>query len=47
MMVAPLIGRLSDCVRAGPLGGIDTGITIISLLLIAQMPADPIYFIVA
>jgi DHA2 family multidrug resistance protein-like MFS transporter len=41
MVVAPLAGWLSDRVPAGLLGGIGMVISIIALLLIAALPADP------
>jgi DHA2 family multidrug resistance protein-like MFS transporter len=47
MIVAPLAGWLSDRYPAGLLGGIGMGISIVALLLIAFMPADPSYFDVA
>lgn len=43
MIVAPLTGWLSDRVPAGLLGGIGMAISIVALLLIAFMPADPSY----
>ena len=47
MIVAPLTGWLSDRVPAGLLGGIGMAISIVALLLIAFMPADPGYFDIA
>ncbi|MHC9417718.1 MFS transporter [Sphingomonas citri] len=47
MIVAPLTGWLSDRVPAGLLGGIGMAISIVALVLIALMPADPSYFDVA
>lgn len=47
MIVAPLTGWLSDRIPAGLLGGIGMAISIVALLLIAFMPADPSYFDIA
>lgn len=47
MIVAPLSGWLSDRVPAGILGGIGMTISIVALLLLAFMPADPTYYDVA
>ncbi|TCP32681.1 MFS transporter [Sphingomonas sp. BK235] len=47
MIVAPLTGWLSDRVPAGLLGGIGMAISIVALVLIALMPADPGYVDVA
>jgi DHA2 family multidrug resistance protein-like MFS transporter len=47
MIVAPLAGWLSDRVPAGLLGGIGMAISIIALLLLANLPAHPSYFDIA
>jgi DHA2 family multidrug resistance protein-like MFS transporter len=47
MVVAPLAGFLSDRVPAGILGGIGMIVSIMALVLLAFMPADPSYFDVA
>lgn len=47
MIVAPLAGWLSDRVPAGLLGGIGMAISIVALLLIANLPAHPSYFDIA
>ena len=47
MVVAPASGFLSDRIPAGILGGIGMAISIVALLLLATMPADPSYFDVA
>ncbi|WP_093665990.1 MFS transporter [Sphingomonas gellani] len=47
MLVAPLAGWLSDRVPAGLLGGIGMAISIVALLLLAALPADPGYFDIA
>ncbi|AXJ96667.1 MULTISPECIES: MFS transporter [unclassified Sphingomonas] len=47
MIVAPLAGWLSDRVPAGILGGIGMAVSIVALVLIAFLPADPGYFDIA
>ncbi len=47
MIVAPLMGWLSDRVPAGLLGGIGMAISVTALLLLAFMPADPSWFDIA
>ncbi len=47
MIVAPAAGFLSDRVPAGILGGIGMSVSIVALLLLAFMPADPSLFDVA
>ncbi len=47
MVVAPLAGYLSDRVPAGLLGGIGMAVSIVALLLLGFMPADPSWFDVA
>src|SRR3954465_6445101 len=47
MFVAPAAGALSDRVPAGLLGGIGMGIAVAALLLLAFLPAHPIYIDVA
>lgn len=47
MIVAPLAGWLSDRVPAGLLGGIGMAISIVALLLIANLPTHPSYFDIA
>jgi DHA2 family multidrug resistance protein-like MFS transporter len=47
MIVAPLMGWLSDRVPAGLLGGIGMAISTTALLLLAFMPADPSWFDIA
>ncbi len=47
IIVAPLAGWLSDRIPAGILGGIGMAISIVALILLALMPADPSYFDVA
>ena len=47
MFVAPASGFLSDRIPAGVLGGIGMAVSIVALLLLAAMPADPSYFDVA
>lgn len=47
MVVAPLMGWLSDRIPAGLLGGIGMAISTTALLLIAFMPADPSWFDIA
>ncbi|MEH3104555.1 MAG: MFS transporter [Sphingomonas phyllosphaerae] len=47
MVVAPLMGWLSDRVPAGLLGGIGMAISTTALLLLAFMPADPSWFDIA
>lgn len=47
LFVAPIAGALSDKYPAGLLGGIGMSISVVALILIAYMPADPTYFDVA
>ncbi|WP_341207819.1 MFS transporter [uncultured Sphingomonas sp.] len=47
MIVAPLMGWLSDRIPAGLLGGIGMAISTTALLLLAFMPADPSWFDIA
>ena len=47
MIVAPLAGWLSDRIPAGIMGGIGMAISIVALLLLANLPADPTWFDVA
>ncbi|VXD02712.1 MFS transporter [Sphingomonas sp. 8AM] len=47
MIVAPLMGWLSDRVPAGLLGGIGMAISTTALLLLSFMPADPTWFDIA
>lgn len=47
LFVAPIAGALSDKYPAGLLGGIGMSISVVALMLIAYMPADPTYFDVA
>ncbi len=47
MIVAPLAGWLSDRVPAGLLGGIGMAVSIVALVLIALLPADPAYIDIA
>ncbi|MFZ5796784.1 MAG: MFS transporter, partial [Pseudomonadota bacterium] len=44
IIVAPLSGWLSSRIPAGALGGIGMAISIVALLLIADMPAHPTHF---
>jgi DHA2 family multidrug resistance protein-like MFS transporter len=44
MFVAPAAGMLSDRVPAGLLGGIGMALSIVALLFLAFLPADPTYF---
>jgi DHA2 family multidrug resistance protein-like MFS transporter len=44
MFVAPLAGALSDRVPAGLLGGIGMGLSIVALIFLAFLPADPGWF---
>lgn len=46
IIVAPLSGWLSSRIPAGALGGIGMAISIVALLLIADMPAHPTHFVV-
>jgi DHA2 family multidrug resistance protein-like MFS transporter len=47
MIIAPLSGWLSDRIPAGLLGGIGMAISIVALLLLAFLPANPSYLDVA
>ena len=47
MIVAPLAGYLSDRIPAGLLGGIGMSVSIVALILLGTMPADPTYVDVA
>lgn len=47
MIVAPLAGWLSDRIPAGVLGGIGMSVSIVALLLLAFLPANPSYFDIA
>ena len=47
MFVAPLAGFLSDRFPAGILGGIGMAVSILALVLLAFMPADPGFFDIA
>ncbi|MDB5689239.1 MAG: transporter, partial [Sphingomonas bacterium] len=44
MFVAPVAGALSDRVPAGLLGGIGMALSIVALLFLAFLPADPGFF---
>ena len=47
LFVAPAAGALSDKYPAGALGGIGMAIGVLALLLLADLPAHPVYFDVA
>ncbi len=47
MVVAPTAGWLSDKVPAGLLGGIGMAVSVVGLVLLAYLPAHPVYFDVA